>query len=101
MAEIVWTDPALADLDAIADFIALDKPSAARALVARVFDHVEQLAAHPRSGSRPRELRDSRYRQIVEPPCRVIYRVDGDRVVILRVMRGEQRLRRSSLPRRD
>ena len=101
MAEIVWTDPALADLDAIADFIALDKPTPARALVARVFEHVEQLAKHPGSGSRPRELRDSRYRQIGEPPCRVIYRVDGDRVVILRVMRGEQRLRRSSLPRSD
>ena len=29
MAEIIWTEPALADLDAIADYIALDKPDAA------------------------------------------------------------------------
>lgn len=28
MAEIIWTEPALADLDAIADYIALDKPDA-------------------------------------------------------------------------
>jgi plasmid stabilization system protein ParE len=99
MAEIVWTEPALADLDAVADHIALDKPSAARDLVSRVFDHVAQLAAHPRSGSRPRELRDSRYRQIVEPPCRIFYRVTADAVVILHVMRSEQRLRRASLKR--
>lgn len=99
MAQIVWTEPALSDLDAIADYIALDKPSAASALVARVFSHVAQLAEFPRSGSRPRELRDTRYRQIVEPPCRIFYRVDGDRVVILHVMRSEQRLRRSRLNR--
>ena len=99
MAEVVWTEPALSDLDAIADHIALDKPSAARALVARVFDHVAQLAEFPGSGSRPRELRDGRYRQIVEPPCRVFYRLAGSQVVILHVMRSEQRLRRSSLRR--
>ncbi len=99
MAQIVWTEPALSDLDAIADHIALDKPGAARALVARVFDHVAQLAEFPSSGSRPRELRGSRYRQIVEPPCRVFYRLDGERVVILHVMRSEQQLRRSMLSR--
>ena len=99
MAEIVWTEPALSDLDAIADSIALDKPSAARELVAQVFEHVAQLAVFPKSGSRPAELRDSRYRQIVEPPCRVIYRLEGEQVVILHVMRSEQRLRRSKLRR--
>ena len=30
MAEIVWTEPALADLDTIADYIAIDNPTAAR-----------------------------------------------------------------------
>ena len=99
MAEVVWTEPALGDLDAIADYIALDKPQAARELVQRVFDHVAQLAEFPKSGSRPRELRDSRYRQIVEPPCRVFYRVEGQRVVILHVMRSERRLRRTDLRR--
>jgi toxin ParE1/3/4 len=57
MAEIVWTDPALSELDAIADYIALDNPDAARRLVQRIFRHVEQLADHPKSGSKPPELR--------------------------------------------
>ena len=100
MAELIWTEPALHDLDAVADYIALDKPAAARQLVQRVFRHVEQLAKHPESGSRPPELRKSRYRQIVEPPCRVFYRHDGKRVFILHVMRGEMRLRKSSLTKR-
>lgn len=101
MAELIWTEPALRDLDAIADYIALDKPKAAVDLVARVFHHVEQLAEHPESGSRPKELRTSRYRQIIEPPCRIFYRYDGERVFILHVMRGEMRLRKSQLLHRE
>jgi addiction module RelE/StbE family toxin len=101
MAEVVWTEPALADLDAIADYIALDNPAAAAALVQRVFAHVEQLEAHPESGSRPVELGRSRYRQIVEPPCRVLYRYDGKRTYVLFVMRAEQLLRPSSIESRD
>lgn len=101
MAELIWTEPALSDLDAIADYIALENPEAARTLVQRVFHYVEQLASYPESGTRPRELRGSRYRQIVEPPCRVFYRYDGKRVFVLYVMRGEMRLRTSQLGKRD
>jgi toxin ParE1/3/4 len=90
MAEIVWTEPALNDLDAIADYIALENPEAARQLVQRIFQHVEQLAVHPKSGSKPPELKGWRYRQIIEPPCRVFYRQDDDVVYILYVMRSER-----------
>jgi plasmid stabilization system protein ParE len=100
MAEIVWSEPALGDLDAIADYIALENPVAAAALVKRVFGHVEQLVDHPESGSRPQELGRSRYRQIVEPPCRVFYRYDGHKVFILYVMRSERLLRRGRLAAR-
>jgi addiction module RelE/StbE family toxin len=101
MVEIVWTDPALADLDQIADCIALDKPDAAKRLVQRVFHHIEQLAQHPESGSVPRELRPIKtYRQIVEKPCRVIYRKRDSEIVIIHVRRGEQQLRRSILRRK-
>jgi addiction module RelE/StbE family toxin len=97
MAEIVWSEPALSDLDAIADYIALENPVAASALIKRIFGHVEQLADHPESGSRPQELGRSRYRQIVEPPCRLFYRYDGHEVLIPYVMRSERLLRRRRL----
>ena len=100
MAEIVWSEPALADLDAIADYIALENPAAAAALVMRVFTHVEQLADHPQSGSYPPELGKSRYRQIVEPPCRIFYRFDQHSVFILHVMRSERLLRKKHLKAR-
>lgn len=97
MAEIVWSEPALSDLDAIADFIALENRTAAAQLVQRVVAHVGQLAEFPESGSRPTELKRSRYRQIVEPPCRVFYRHDGATVFILHVMRSERLLRVAKL----
>jgi toxin ParE1/3/4 len=101
MAEIVWTEPALSDLDAIADYIALENPDAASEIVQRIFRHVDQLADHPKSGSKPSELRGWRYRQIVEPPCRVFYREESGRVYILYVMRAEQLLVRTKLKARD
>lgn len=100
MAEIIWSEPALGDLDAVADYIALENPAAAAEVVKRVFGHIEQLADHPESGSRPRELGRSRYRQIVEPPCRVFYRYDGHKVLILHVMRSERLLRKARLASR-
>ncbi|MFY9983120.1 MAG: type II toxin-antitoxin system RelE/ParE family toxin [Chthoniobacterales bacterium] len=101
MAKVVWTEPALSDLDAIADYIAFDNPAAASQLVQRIFEHVDQLERYPESGSVPSELRGSRYRQIVEAPCRVFYRYDGKRVLILHVMRGERQLRADELRERD
>ena len=101
MAEIIWSEPALADLDAIADYIALENPVAASELIKRVFGHIEQLVDHPESGSRPQELGKSRYRQIVEPPCRVFYRYDGHKVFILHVMRSERLLRKAQLAKRS
>jgi toxin ParE1/3/4 len=97
MAEVIWSEPALSDLDAIADYIALENPAAARKMVRRIFKHIWQLSDHPLSGSLPSELEGGRYRQIVEPPCRIFYRHEPDRVYILHVMRSERLLEHSRL----
>lgn len=100
MAEVIWTEPALSDLEAIADYIALDNPVAAADFVTRVFQHVGQLAEHPLSGSALPELPGWRYRQIIEPPCRAIYRQEQKLVYILHVVRSERRLKRKVLAKR-
>ncbi|RBH94046.1 type II toxin-antitoxin system RelE/ParE family toxin [Xanthomonas oryzae pv. oryzae] len=96
---MVWSAPTLADLEATADDIAIDNVPAAAALVKRVFAHVEQLIEPPDSGSRLQKLKRSRYRQIVEPPCRVIYRLDGQRIVVVHVLRSERALRKRRISR--
>ncbi|PJK08557.1 plasmid stabilization protein [Lysobacteraceae bacterium NML08-0793] len=99
MAEVIWTEPALADLDAIADYIGIENPMAAKQLMQRVFKHIEQLALHPESGRYPPELgKQSRYRELIEPPCRIFYRLSASSyVLIVHVMRSEHILRRSRL----
>ena len=100
MAEVIWTEPALQELDAIAEYIALDNPAAARDLVKTVFSKVERLETFPRSGRVPPELQDSVYREVVMPPCRIFYREEDSRVFILHVMRDERQLRAFMLENR-
>lgn len=93
MAEVIWTEPALQELDAIAEYIALDNPAAASHLVEEIFNKTERLLDFPQSGRIPPELPNSIYREVVMPPCRIFYREEGGRVLILYVMREERQLR--------
>jgi toxin ParE1/3/4 len=93
MAQLVWTEAALSDLNDIAEYIALENPQAARELVQRVFSTVECLERHPKSGRIPDELEGGRYREIVAGPCRIFYRLADAQVFILYVMRSERQLR--------
>ena len=66
MAQVIWTEPARADLEAIHDYIAIESPVAAIALVGRIVRHVEQLGRQPDSGSWLPELGRSLGRSINE-----------------------------------
>lgn len=93
MAEVIWTEPALQELDALAEYIALDNPAAASHLVQDVFDKIERLEDFPQSGRTAPELPNSVYRELVVSPCRIFYREDEKRVLVLYVMREERQLR--------
>jgi toxin ParE1/3/4 len=97
VARIIWTEPALHDLDEIADYISLDKPVAATRFVQRVFERIEQLATLPMSGSVPAELKGTQYRQLVIPPVRIFYRAQNEAVYIVYIMRGERLFRNDDL----
>lgn len=90
MADIIWTGPALDDLDRIADYIAIDKPEAACRLVQVIVEKVGLSSHFPKMGRIPPELRRMSYRQIVIPPCRVFYRISSESVYIVGVLRQEQ-----------
>lgn len=94
MAEVIWTHNALADLDAIAGYIAISHPPAAQQLVNTLFSVVERLAQFPLSGRKPPELEHLDYREVVHPPCRLFYKIEQDKVFVLHIMRQEQELRR-------
>ncbi|MDB4473928.1 type II toxin-antitoxin system RelE/ParE family toxin [Opitutaceae bacterium] len=97
MAQIVWSDPALDQLDAIADYIALDKPEAARELVQRVFEKTDRVRTFTQLGRRVPELKNSNFRQVWINPCWIYYRVDGNTVYIVHIRRAERPLLKDEL----
>lgn len=93
MAQIIWTEPALNELNEIAEYIALSNLAAAQKFVQTIFKKVDRLEQHPRSGRKPPELKALDYREVVINPCRIFYRIGSDTVYILHVMRQEQQLK--------
>lgn len=100
MAQIIWTEPALSDLNDIAEYVALDNITAAAQLVKKVFSSTEQIEQFPKSGRQPPELNESRYLEIIVGPCRIFYRIDQQTIYILYVMRSERKLRKYLLDAR-
>lgn len=94
MAEVIWTSPALDDLNDLAEYIALSNIPAAKKLVQKVFDKISRLESHAESGKRPQELVNLNYREVNVNPCRIFYKIDSEKVYILHVMRQERDLRR-------
>tara|TARA_R110002167_G_scaffold70001_1_gene197096 strand:- start:164 stop:469 length:306 start_codon:yes stop_codon:yes gene_type:complete len=94
MAQIIWTEPALNNLDDVAEYIAVSNIYAARKLVEKVFSKVQRLEQFPESGRIPEEIATLTYREVVVGPCRVFYKVDQDSVYILHVLRQERDLRK-------
>ena len=101
MAQLIWTEPALHDLDDLAGYIAMDNPIAASRLVKKVIERVDRLERFPHSGKEPQELPGTSYREIVVSPCRIFYRFDGKAVFIVHAMREEQQLDRFLLDERE
>ena len=87
--EIVWSPLALARLQEIRAFVALDKPDAAERLATRIVSVVEALRIHPylgRVGPEPgiREL------IIGGTPYSILYRVRANRLVISTITHASQ-----------
>jgi plasmid stabilization system protein ParE len=79
---LIWSPTARLDLHDIAAYINDSVPAAARRFVQHVFDAVEQLVSFPNSGRVVPEFNDDQLREIIRPPCRIVYRVDSGQETI-------------------
>jgi toxin ParE1/3/4 len=86
---IRWTRPALADLEAIGDFIARDNPVAARPIVVSLVASVDALRDHPNLG-KPGRLTGTRELVVTGTSYIAPYRVRGDRIEVLAVFHGSR-----------
>ena len=90
---VKWLRKALRNLDEEATYIAADNLTAARVVVRRVFESVEQLAQQPNIG-RPGRVPGTRELIVRNTRYIVPYRVRGDVVEILRVFHASRRIPR-------
>ncbi|HVT15459.1 MAG TPA: type II toxin-antitoxin system RelE/ParE family toxin [Thermoanaerobaculia bacterium] len=88
---IAWSEPALADLAAIHDYIARDSAHYAQRYVVRLIAAVEPLETFPQLGRIVPEG-DGRHREILLHPYRIIYRVEGQEILIVTVVHGRRDL---------
>lgn len=91
-ARLRWTEQAVEQLGAIADYISLSSPVYAEAVVERVAARIESALEYPDIGHRVPELGAPEIRQLIEWPYRIIYRRRADSIEILAIVHGRRDL---------
>ena len=94
--EILWTDTARRDLEAIVDYISADSVQNGLAVLDRIESRASTLGSNPHRGRKVPELLAldlHQYRELVERPWRILYRLEQDRVLVVAVLDGRRDLR--------
>jgi toxin ParE1/3/4 len=92
--KVIWRDAAIADLDAIYDYLSLHSAVMARGTVNRLVARADDLGDFPLMGRIVPELQDDALREPIERPYRIIYRPLEHVVEVLTVVH----VARGSLP---
>lgn len=92
MADIVWTEEALSDLEAIGDYFERSSPQYATTIVDRLYTAVEPLSEHPKMGRRVPEVDHASLRELIVEGYRVIYQLREERIEIITVVHSRQDL---------
>ena len=90
--KIIWAPLAVEQLEEIADYIAYDKPLAAKNWVDTIFETIENLSEFPESGRMVPELNRNDIREIIKGNYRIIYKVLKYEIHILTIRHGKRLL---------
>jgi len=99
---VSWTRTALGDLDALVDDIAAEQPDTAMHVLEKRERRAAALSMQSTRGRVVPELREVgvlHYRELVERPWRIVYRVEGARVLVLAVLDSRRDLQTLLLER--
>jgi len=92
MLSLRWTERAVVNLADIADFISQHSPVYAEGMVVRIEHQLELLRHHPLLGKPAPEADELGVRELVIDSYRVFYRPQHDRIELLAIVHGRQRL---------
>ena len=93
MVQVIWSPEAKGDLNESCEYIArTSSESQAGSFAARVLAVVESIGLLPYSGWVVSEYGEVAIRERLSGKHRIIYRVDGDTVRVLTIIRGAKKL---------
>jgi len=92
MRKLIWTQPALADLDAIHGFIAKDSEYYAMSFLEELIQQPEKLMDFPNIGRIVPEHNQADIRELIFQNYRIIYRLDDLNITILAIIHGKRNL---------
>ena len=87
-----WTEQAVGQLSAIADYISQSSPRYAEGMIARIAARLLVAAEHPELGRRVPEFNDLRIRELLESPYRLIYRPRAECIEVIAIVHERQLL---------
>ncbi|MGD0835797.1 MAG: type II toxin-antitoxin system RelE/ParE family toxin [Polyangia bacterium] len=93
--QVVWTEVAAADLERIGAYLTAESPLRAASIIDRIVERAESLTGLPNRGRTPPELRgigDRSWRELQEPPWRIVYRRLDEVIQIHAVLDGRRSL---------
>lgn len=89
---VEWSSRAIKDLEAIAEYIALDSTAYAAAVVTTILKTTRTLSRFPLAGRIVPEFSDENIREWFVYSYRVIYRIESDVVIIATIIHGKRLL---------
>jgi toxin ParE1/3/4 len=92
MVEINWSEKAKLDLDAIAEYIAMDSEYYAKRFVSSMLDFINSLKLQPQKGKVVPEFNISSLREIIHGKYRIIYYYEGNQNLNIVAIRHSARL---------
>lgn len=92
--EVVWTRPAVEDLEEVATRIGHDSEAYASSFVREVRDAAASLGEFAERGQVVPEFGDPALRELLIRPYRLVYEIIGDRVLLVGLIHGARRYRR-------
>ncbi len=88
MNRVVWASQAIADVEAIRDYISRDSPHYGSVVVSQIVRAAGRLEEFPLSGRIVPERPDSKLRELLCGNYRIVYRVTGDLIEVVTVFHG-------------
>jgi plasmid stabilization system protein ParE len=83
--QLIWTEKASSDIEAIVRYIARRNPRAASEIGFGIFDRAQILLQHPEAGSILDELRGSGWHKLIYRRWKIVYKISDADIIIGRV----------------